>query len=395
MLDGTPVEQTRTDFPVQQKPVGPLAFSLKGATNSQRFELLGDTPLVVGRALTSDLPIVHPTISRRHAELIAHSDSVEVGDLGSSNGTFLNGVRVERAHARAGDTVTFGTCEFVVSAQERSATGAGEPAAKRRMLGNLTVRHERRLVTPPRAEFALQRTPIDKSVDTGVRVPGADAGRMALKLSLLLEVSKALSGTFDLSLVLQRVVHFAFQLLEVDRVALLLMEDGGLTPRVTREARQVLDEVTGEAAESRSTSGGQPGSLQQRPVPTSIVEHAVAERIAILSDDAPGDERFGGDSVVLQKIQSVMCAPLLGHSGDVLGLLYVDNRSAAHFFEEADLDFLVAFAGIAAVAMENTNLAERLRREAVVRSSFERYFNPSLAARIAADPQAVRLGGER
>src|SRR5690606_41376806 len=74
---------------------------------------------------------------------------------------------------------------------------------------------------------------------------------------------------------------------------------------------------------------------------------------------------------------------------------YVDNRSAAHFFEEADLDFLVAFAGIAAVAMENTNLAERLRREAVVRSSFERYFNPSLAARIAADPPPVRLGGGR
>ena len=54
MPDETPFEQTRTDFPVQQKPVGPLAFSLKGATNSQRFELLGDTPLVVGRALTEE-----------------------------------------------------------------------------------------------------------------------------------------------------------------------------------------------------------------------------------------------------------------------------------------------------------------------------------------------------
>src|SRR5690606_21617968 len=146
--------------------------------------------------------------------------------------------------------------------------------------------------------------------------------------------------------------------------------------------------VTGEA----------PGALELddvQPVPRSIVEHAVRERVAILSDDAPSDMRFGGESVVLQRIQSVMCVPLLGHGGNVLGVLYVDNRTVAHSFDEDDLDFMVAFGGIAAVAIENASFAERLRREAVVRSSFERYFNPALAARIASDPHAVRLGGER
>src|SRR5690606_20488610 len=138
--------------------------------------------------------------------------------------------------------------------------GSG-PAAPRRMLGGQTVRHERRLTTPTRAELALERTPGEQALDLRRRVPGADAGRMALKLSLLLEVSKALSGTFVLDLLLQRVVDFAFQLLEVDRVALLLMRDGELVPQVTREAAQGKSEDTGDAT-------------GRRAVPRSIVEHA-------------------------------------------------------------------------------------------------------------------------
>src|SRR5690606_1747364 len=146
----------------------------------------------------------------------------------------------------------------------------------------------------------------------------------------------------------RRVVDFAFQLLEVDRVALLLSEDGELVPRVSRTAQ------SGESGVPRDRGLPREASTEDRPVPRSIVEHAVQERLAILSDDAPSDSRFGGASVVLQQVQSAMCVPLLGHGGDVLGVLYVDNRSVTHCFEESDLDFLVAFGGIAAVAIENT-----------------------------------------
>src|SRR5215216_4410884 len=90
-----------------------------------------------------------------------------------------------------------------------------------------------------------------------------------------------------------------------------------------------------------------------------------------------------------------MCAPLVGREERVLGVLYVDNLTTTHRFTDADLEFLVAFAGIAAVAIENSQLAERSRREALVRANFERYFAPSLAARIAASPDALTLGGEK
>jgi adenylate cyclase len=56
---------------------------------------------------------------------------------------------------------------------------------------------------------------------------------------------------------------------------------------------------------------------------------------------------------------------------------------------------MIAFAGIAAVAIDNSQQAERLRRESVVRSNFQRYFAPQLAERIASSREATRLGGEK
>jgi adenylate cyclase len=76
-------------------------------------------------------------------------------------------------------------------------------------------------------------------------------------------------------------------------------------------------------------------------------------------------------------------------------VLYVDNPSTTHRFGDDDLEFLVAFAGIAAVAIENSQFAERIRREGIVRSNFERYFAPQLAARIASSVEATKLGGDK
>src|SRR5690606_14641721 len=228
MPDETPVDLTRTatmKVPGSEDEGEQLAFTLAAEGTGQRFELRKGSPLVVGRALTSDLPVVHPTISRRHAELIARSDLVEVTDVGSSNGTFLNGARIQRALARDGDRLAFGSCAFTVQARKHTAELPGSPTVPRRILGGQTVRHERRIDTPPAVDASVVRTG-DKLESQGPLA--VKAGRMALELSLLLEVSKALSGTFDLNLLLQRVVDFAFQLQEVDRVSLPLPENGEL-----------------------------------------------------------------------------------------------------------------------------------------------------------------------
>ena len=88
------------------------SWSPRRATS--RFDLQLGRTLVVGRAVTSDVPIYDPTISRRHAEIALTANGVRVKDLGSSNGTFLNGARVTEAEAGANDVVTFGKVAFRV-----------------------------------------------------------------------------------------------------------------------------------------------------------------------------------------------------------------------------------------------------------------------------------------
>ena len=70
----------------------------------------------VGRGPAADFVLDAPLISRLHCRLTAdRSDQLIVEDLGSTNGTFVNGQRVERSVLRADDRVLIGRLEFVVS----------------------------------------------------------------------------------------------------------------------------------------------------------------------------------------------------------------------------------------------------------------------------------------
>jgi adenylate cyclase len=163
----------------------------------------------------------------------------------------------------------------------------------------------------------------------------------------------------------------------VDRVSILLLEEptGELVPRISKGRT------------------GQVGAAKH--VPQSIARMAVEERVAILSDNAAADERFKGKSILIQSVRSAMCTPLMGTDQHVLGILYVDNLTATHSFADEDLEFLIAFGSLAAVGIENSRRSERLRREALVLSNFQRYFAPNLAAQIAKQESAVQLGGQK
>ncbi|HEY0972052.1 MAG TPA: FHA domain-containing protein, partial [Gemmatimonadales bacterium] len=104
-----------------------MPFQLVSATGDQCFDLRGTRPLLVGRALNCDIPVFDPTISRRHAEITPREDGITVRDSGSSNGTFVNGSRVESADAAAGDSVTFGKVTFIVRERAPTPTHASAP----------------------------------------------------------------------------------------------------------------------------------------------------------------------------------------------------------------------------------------------------------------------------
>jgi FHA domain/Domain of unknown function (DUF1707) len=75
-----------------------------------------DRSLTIGRAPDCDLVLSHPTVSRRHAQLRPRARGWELVDVGSTNGTRLNGWELGTAHTvRAGDVVTFGELSLAIT----------------------------------------------------------------------------------------------------------------------------------------------------------------------------------------------------------------------------------------------------------------------------------------
>jgi pSer/pThr/pTyr-binding forkhead associated (FHA) protein len=73
-----------------------MPFKLVAADGESSYDLKEGGTLVIGRAVQCDISIVDPTISRRHAELMPDPTGVVIKDLGSSNGTFVNSLRIEQ-----------------------------------------------------------------------------------------------------------------------------------------------------------------------------------------------------------------------------------------------------------------------------------------------------------
>jgi hypothetical protein len=75
--------------------------------------LVGDDRFVIGRSASANLVLRDPTVSRRHAELRRAGPSWLIVDLGSTNGTLVNGFRVQRARLREDDVVLLGSSRLV------------------------------------------------------------------------------------------------------------------------------------------------------------------------------------------------------------------------------------------------------------------------------------------
>ncbi len=348
-------------------------FRLIGPASDQEFDLASGRSYVVGRAVTSDIPVFDPTISRRHAELVVSADGVAVRDADSSNGTFINGARVTEGTLRPEEMVTFGKVLFQL--RRVGAPSGGTPSLTSTAMPAGTVVRK--------VEVNSGRVSVLTDVEGSPSRAGllrlkadTDQDRQAKKLALLLDISQKLAGEFDLDKLLQTVADTMFEVMSVDRVSVLLRNEqsGELVPRLSRS---------------------RVGELGNQHVPRSISQRAVDERVAILSDNAAQDERFKGQSILVQSVRSAMCSPLMAEGDRVLGLLYVDNLTATNSFSDEDLQFLIAFSGITALGIKQSRYVEQIKRESMVRSNFERYFAPNVAAEIAQQQQEVKLGGDK
>jgi adenylate cyclase len=296
----------------------------------------------IGRADQNGLRIDHRSLSRVHARLEVTPQSVTVIDLRSKNGTFVNGVRVERSELKPGDQLQCGDVVLTLSA-DSEADPASLPTVTRPSLARYS-----------RADFqTLLRRERDTSGALRLR-PADEAGRTRDKLQILLRVSQLLSAPESTDRLLHHILELAYEVFDIDLASIYMVDPA--TDRLERRAIR------------RSVEGGpETNPTEVLRIASYVRENRVA---ALFSESMVGPEASPS-----------MCAPFAPRDR-VLGILYLENRSSPGRFSEEDLEFLTSFANQAAVAIENAQLYERIEREAVLRNNLLRFFPPSTIKRL-------------
>jgi adenylate cyclase len=325
-----------------------------GLVDEQVFAL-PDGPVTIGRTEESTICVLHKSLSRRHARLERDGERVFLVDLDSKNGTFVNEARISRCELRDGETFRCGEVRFRLVPSTRSLPLGLAPTQ---------VQSLRTRFSPGSIDELLDRR--SEAVDGSalkVKSQGWE-DRAQEKLQVLLKVSQVLSSPGPIEALLERILDLVFQIVEVDRAAVLLVDPstGQLRPRVARSARGELP----------------PGPFYSQ----RIAEYVRTHSVAALFSDARMDPRLDdAASVMLQSIQSSMCAPLKPRD-EVLGVLYMDNLSRPNGFTQQDLEFITAFANQAAIALENSILYRRIEEEAVLRNTYSRFFPPTTLKKL-------------
>lgn len=284
--------------------------------------------VTIGRTKDNDVFCLHKSLSRKHARVEFDGDKVRIVDLQSKNGIFYKGKRVAKCELGEGDSFRCGDITF--------------------LLEGATARS-------PKISVAAQTLPSPFAMVEGsasrrpAKIPSPqviveDDQRYKDKLFLLIRASELLVSEMSLDRVLDELVVLAVQVLEVDRIALLTLDE------VTLEMKpRVLKTFT---------------SMAPRPYSRRVVDWVVDHGSPASFADVSRDKTLPGDLKDDAHVRSAMCVPV-NPGGGTIGVLYADTVTQPDAFRPDDLALLRALGNLAAVAIEGESL-RRIDRQSML-----------------------------
>ncbi|MCA9042418.1 MAG: FHA domain-containing protein, partial [Planctomycetaceae bacterium] len=290
--------------------------------NATPYELSQDE-LTIGRHPDCEIYLNSDMVSRRHARVFSRGGQVFIEDLGSGNGTFVNGKRVVQPTAiKNEDRVKIGPILFRYdSAQTISKTAPLPTLASVPEGSTLSI------------DFAYTAEDVEQptimgQVESSVSFSGFDS-QPEEKLKGIIEISRALAGTVDLDVLLPKILDVLFDVFpNADRGCILLKD-------------KQTEKMFPRAYKTRRGDQDEPVRLSR-----TILNKVLEEKTGILSADATSDTRFESSASISDlTIRSMMCVPMLDLEGNPQGVINIDTQNPLHRFKAEDLDLLNAVAG--------------------------------------------------
>lgn len=309
---------------------------------ASKFELNSDETLI-GRHPECHVQINSNMVSRKHARVMKDELGFRVEDMGSGNGTFVNGKKIEGPTLlNHEDRIKLGP---VLLRFESTAAVPRVPSTRPLTVNSAAAR------TVDAFNFELDDDDSSSTMTSRSSGFGQLDVQPEAKLKGVLEISRALAGSADLEMILPKILDTLFKIFpHVDRGCVLLQDEvsGKMVPRAMKHRRAGDDETV--------------------KLSRTILKTVMEQKTGILSFDASNDTRFqASESIANLTIRSMMCVPMLSLEGEVMGIINVDTQNAFNQFRDDDLDLLMAVAGQAAMSYEQAKLlitaTEKLKQD--------------------------------
>jgi phosphoserine phosphatase RsbU/P len=321
----------------------PSLVFLAGPIAGRRYKL-GDGEYVIGRRSDCQIFVPDMRVSRQHARLWRDGDGWTIEDLGSNNGTFINGVKLQTATGlRHDDEILIANNKIRVEAQDH-------PSEQRALAKDVVTMVDvagQSVIRSREDSDASGRQPLVSSGLIGVQDQKA-VRLIERKLEALTQILQATASTDSEQALLEKITEALLELFPQAEDVGVLVEDersGELRVQVQRNRRRSGSNSEVAADGPRTTFGS------ELHVPGTIIQHVVSDRRAVLLGETSDEAN--------EAVGTRMGAPLIYH-GAHYGVVYVESLEQS--FRQEDVDFLQAIATQAGMAMHATRVQEQLSR---------------------------------
>ena len=317
----------------------PSLFVYQGQDQGTLFDLEEGT-LGVGRDPSNQIQVHDTEVSRRHAEILYDGTICKVVDLASSNGTHVNGKRIDQSCPLvSGDRVQFGGTLLLFTDPAESTPDdlsdkidivtRGQLAEGSRIVRSMSQREGSEILN---FDFDGAASPW--------------LARARSNLQIMYRTALAVSHTLDIDQLLNRIMQLIFEWVEADRGCIMLLDENkALTPKVRRNRQGFT-------------------SSEKLAISKTILDYVMEHNEGVLTSNAREDERWDqAASIVQMGIREAICVPMQGRY-DVVGVIYIDTstspqrivqqRGHQNKFNDEHLKLMIAIAHQAALAVEDT-----------------------------------------
>jgi len=294
---------------------------------------LGEGRATIGRDSNNEIWAADSFLSRRHCSLKSSGTEFSIQDLGSHNGTRVNGIPVKEQKLAHGDQISVGDSLLVFLTEEDDLAHVTNPVEFEDTAEfngfPVELNQEGALYLQPEKLFA--------------GLP--ETARTTRDLNALLRLATKIGGIRSREALQWQLLGFIFEVVPAERGAVIFFDSSG--------------EISSTAAWDRVR-----GPRHVVPINHNLVERVFRERAAFLESNLSdsGAGRWDQDKAARQQLRSVLCVPLLS-SQKALGAIYLEGASRTEKLDKNHLQVASAVAAIAALALDNLRDWELLQQE--------------------------------